>query len=320
MKDNERILVVDDDESLRGVVSEVLMEDGFQVDAAESGERALLLNMRNPYDLVITDIRMGGMDGIELLQRIKQKSEGTQVIIMTSFASMESAIAAMRAGAYDYLIKPFEDLNLISVSANRVFEKIRLVRENRDLIKNLKNHTAELERTNAILKRFAMRDELTGLYNLKYYREAIEVEMKRAKEHARVFSVIMLEVDSLKQIVEAEGEEEGNNLLVEMARLLKSVFSGAMTLVRYSEEAFCILLPELDKEKAQKVAEKIRHGVEYQPFAARRKMASGKITVSLGVATFPKDGEFAPSLSMSVGRALQSAKLKGGNSVVVHGG
>src|SRR3569832_2435990 len=96
------ILVVDDEESLREILSEVLAEEGHRVSAAASAEQALMLLSDRHIDIVITDIRMPGMNGIDLLRKIKEKKQETQGIVITSHASLDSALAALRAGAYDW--------------------------------------------------------------------------------------------------------------------------------------------------------------------------------------------------------------------------
>jgi len=167
---NISILVVDDEESIRSVISQVLHEEGYEVTEAASGEEALELFEKEPFHLVITDIMMQEMSGIELLERIRQIHPDTQVIIITSNASLDSAIAAIRSGAYDYLLKPFEDLNVISAAATRAIEKVRLVSENQKLVEKLKQkgeelskhrdhlqdlieqHTIELRKRNQLLK------------------------------------------------------------------------------------------------------------------------------------------------------------------------
>ena len=121
------LLVVDDEETLRSVVSQVLEADGFLVSEAASGEEALEAFREQSHPLVITDIRMSGMSGLELLTEIKRHNPDTQVVIMTSHASLDSALTAMRAGAYDYLIKPFESLDLISAVAGRAGDRSRPV-------------------------------------------------------------------------------------------------------------------------------------------------------------------------------------------------
>lgn len=120
-----RILVVDDDECIRDRVAQVLCDEGYEVSEAASGEQALELFKNDAFGLVITDILMGGMDGIALVEAIKQHNPNAHVIIITSYASMENAVAALKAGAYDYLQKPFEDLELIVAIGELIMQNIR---------------------------------------------------------------------------------------------------------------------------------------------------------------------------------------------------
>ncbi len=126
-----RILVVDDEESLLAVLSQVLKKDGFDVTTAKSAEEALEVYQQDPFPLIITDIVMSGMTGIDLLESVKKSHPETQVIVMTSYASLDTAIMALRSGAYDYLFKPFEDLTVISAAAARATDSIRLSAENK---------------------------------------------------------------------------------------------------------------------------------------------------------------------------------------------
>ncbi len=142
INNEERILLVDDDTSLRELLAELLTDAGYQVTTAKSTEEALGHFERTPYPMVITDICMGGLNGIDLLQIIKQHREDTQVLIITSYASFDTALAALRAGAYDYLCKPFDELELIATTVKRAFEKIRLLTENRRLREQLTNSPA----------------------------------------------------------------------------------------------------------------------------------------------------------------------------------
>jgi len=103
---NERLLIVEDEVTLCESLKRVLMRDGYQVDAVDSAEAALTHIRETPYDLVITDIVLPGIDGIELLRRIKDGYPEQIVIVITAYASIETAVSALRAGAYDYVIKP----------------------------------------------------------------------------------------------------------------------------------------------------------------------------------------------------------------------
>src|SRR3990172_12751615 len=104
-KMGERILIVEDEKSVLGMISQILREEHHEVTAVPSGEEALDRFRRNPYPLVIADIRLGGMSGIELLNEIKRIHPDTQVLLITGYASLETAVTALRSGAYDYLMK-----------------------------------------------------------------------------------------------------------------------------------------------------------------------------------------------------------------------
>jgi len=102
-----KILLIDDDASLRRVLEYNLLEEGYEVQAAASGEEGLRLFKQFQPDLVITDMKMSGMDGLKVLNAIKESSAETLVIIITAFGTVDVAVEAMRAGAYDYITKPF---------------------------------------------------------------------------------------------------------------------------------------------------------------------------------------------------------------------
>lgn len=148
MEKGTSVLVVDDEESIRSVVSNVLKDEGHRVMTASSGEEALELSGKGFFPIIIADIRMRGMDGIELLRRVKERHPETQVIIITSYASLESAIQAMRYGAYDYLVKPFESIDQISFAVRKAAEKYHLTLENDRLTKALKAKVSRLSSIN----------------------------------------------------------------------------------------------------------------------------------------------------------------------------
>jgi DNA-binding NtrC family response regulator len=124
-----RILVVDDDAVARDLLAEALRKEGYAVEAAAGGDEAIARGREVQFDLVLTDIRMGSVDGLAVLRAFKQASPETSIVLLTAFGSMEGAIDAIRQGAYDYLAKPFkkEEIKLV---VRRGLEHSRLVREN----------------------------------------------------------------------------------------------------------------------------------------------------------------------------------------------
>lgn len=131
----ERILIVDDEEIIRDSISFILMKENYEVSTAKNGKEALMMHLENPYDIVVTDLEMPEMKGIELLDRIRQATPETFVIIITAYGSLDSAVSALRLGAFDYIIKPidFDDLlfriKKILIHKNLIIENIRLKNE-----------------------------------------------------------------------------------------------------------------------------------------------------------------------------------------------
>jgi len=123
------ILVVDDEPNYLVVLSELLKEEGFEVFTAESGEEGLKVARENDLDLVITDMRMPGMDGLQLLKSVKSLNQHLPVIMVTAFGEVEKAVVAMKAGAYNYLAKPFSNDELL-VNIRKAIEHYSLLREN----------------------------------------------------------------------------------------------------------------------------------------------------------------------------------------------
>ncbi|WP_298270908.1 sigma-54 dependent transcriptional regulator [Geobacter sp.] len=127
-----RILVVDDELSMREFLAILLEREGYAVDQAESAEAALALLNAGSYDLVISDVKMPGLDGITLLERIKEGTPETAVLMMTAFSTAEQAVEAMKLGAYDYIAKPFK-VEEIKILVRNALEKRDLKRENQRL-------------------------------------------------------------------------------------------------------------------------------------------------------------------------------------------
>jgi two-component system response regulator MprA len=105
---SKRVLVVDDEPGTRALIWDILSEEGYDVHLCSGGEKALEFLERRPFDLILTDIRMPGISGMELLTRVRAKAPGARVILMTAYASLDSAIEAVRGQAFDYLVKPFD--------------------------------------------------------------------------------------------------------------------------------------------------------------------------------------------------------------------
>jgi two-component system response regulator HydG len=133
---NPDILVVDDDPGHLSMLTTVLSGWGYQVEGAAGGREALAALRRKPRDLVLTDVRMAGMDGLAVLRAVKEYNPAVPVLIMTAYSSVETAVEALKNGAYDYLIKPL-DLDVLRLTMERALDHLRLRTENRALKERL---------------------------------------------------------------------------------------------------------------------------------------------------------------------------------------
>src|ERR1041384_1236925 len=156
-----KLLVVDDEESLRITTAAIFENEGYVVDTASSGDEAIDLMSKEDYDLVLTDLHMEGGDGLSVLNQIRRHAPLTISVVLTGFASVESAIAALQEGAYDYLVKPC-DIESMKHTIRRGVEPRRLMlaeqkaradlqQLNRDLEQRIEERTAELTRLNGEL-------------------------------------------------------------------------------------------------------------------------------------------------------------------------
>ena len=125
-KEKASILVVDDEPTIRLLVISVLKEEGYVVTAAATGEEALQLSARRHFHLVITDLKMPGISGVELLERVKGEDPETMVILLTAFGSVEGAVEAMKKGACDYLLKPLANPDELRLAVRRALAERRL--------------------------------------------------------------------------------------------------------------------------------------------------------------------------------------------------
>lgn len=142
MLSNHKILVVDDEPNIRFYLKEVLSRDGYQVVTAESGEAALEWIERETFSLVLLDLRMEGIDGLQVLEILRQQCPETSVIMLTAHASLESAVEALRHGAHDYLFKPCKTVELRE-SVHRGLTKTQSARRQKELLDRMRSSSRD---------------------------------------------------------------------------------------------------------------------------------------------------------------------------------
>lgn len=174
---------------------------------------------------------------------------------------------------------------------------------------------ASLERAD-MLEKLAATDALTGLYNRRYLDERLDEELSRSTRHSLNFSLMLIDLDNFKIYNDQCGHIAGDNALKKVASLLRSSARDIDIVARFGGEEFMVLLPDTGKKEATFVAERIRKAIESHPFPREASLPGGKLTTSIGVSTFPDDGDFPSSLVNAADIALYQAKNQGRNLVI----
>ena len=280
-----RVLVADDDMSIRTLIAEVLGDDGFDVDTAANGEDAWQQFEAASYDVVLTDIRMPLLDGLQLLQRIRTKSPLTHVLVLTSYASVASSVQALKDGAFDYLLKPFESLDAVSHAVRRAVEHIESARAREaSLVDSLIRKNMELGQLNKVFHDLATRDGLTGLYNHRFIQDTLQSEFEHAQASGYPLSVIVLDVDHFKDYNDTHGHLMGDYVLKLLSQLLQQNVRGIDTVGRWGGEEFVIVCPNCTPESAHELAARLCQIISEHPFEGRETQPNHCISVSAGVA------------------------------------
>ncbi len=295
----EKILVVDDESSRRQTLSDFAEGLGFGITAFSDWKSALLEIRRGRYDLVITDLFLDGRSGIDVVREVKTVAPDTAVIVVTPTASVETAIASIREGAYDYLTMPFT-CGVLEVSINRALEHRRLLRESRE---------------KEVYKKLATEDGLTKLNNYTFFRQVLGTEVEKSLRYGYPVTLLMIDVDDLKAYNDSQGHMEGNRSLIKIGEILRGFVRKADVAARYGGDEFALIFSHTGKEPGMFIGERLRRLVEQTRFKGEETLPSKQVTISLGVASCPVDAKIPEELISCADQALYEAKSKGKNRV-----
>ncbi|MFK8138075.1 MAG: diguanylate cyclase [Bdellovibrionales bacterium] len=182
------VYIVDDEASIRSILKETLGDAGYQTREFETADDAFKVVQEEPPHVILSDIRMPGMSGIDLLEAVRKLTEDIQFIIMTSHASLDTALTAIKHGAYDYLHKPFEDLGDVVVTVDRTIEKLYLQYQNEQLMEELENKNTALISLNERISK--EKEEVVSLNHLM-------AELSQAKDINQVVDCFLLNASNI---------------------------------------------------------------------------------------------------------------------------
>ena len=242
---------------------------GYDVCVAASAEEALGVLADTPVEVVISDIMLPGMDGLELTDRIKRTYD-IDVIVMTAYSTEYSYAEAISKGASDFVFKPVR-LEELHLRLKRVLKERRLNQERLQMLEEL--------------KKLSITDGLTQLYNSRYFYSQIKGEIERFNRYGHQLSLLLLDIDHFKAYNDTFGHLEGDKILVRIGRIIKSCLRKMDTAYRYGGEEFTIVLPGTPGEEAKTVAERLRAAVAAEDFDDN-DTAENRITISIGVTQY----------------------------------
>lgn len=289
------ILIVDDDPVIRNSISEYLRITGFSVDEAANADQSLNILKSKKIDVVITDIIMNGMDGLEMTRHIKERYD-TDIIVITGYTGDYSYEEAIRKGADDFVFKPFK-LEELLLRLRRVLKERELTHERDRMLKQLKE--------------LAITDGLTQLFNSRHFYHELEIEINRFKRYGHPLSLLLIDIDHFKQYNDRHGHLDGDKILKETARLILSCMRKMDSAYRYGGEEFTVILPETDCSSAVHVAQRTREMVENN---FRSAPEHEKITVSIGVTEYAA-GDSLTEFIRRADSAMYMAKESGRNRI-----
>ncbi len=214
-----KVIIVDDDVSILRILKRLLLDKGYDVFTAGNGKEAIMQIEENDFDLVITDLMMPETDGLEVLRKAKEKNPNTQVIMITGYATLDSAIEALKLGAFDYIRKPFK-LAELDVTIRNAIEKIQLMKSNEMLLSHLKE--AHKRMRDVVKESVAVIEKDIEALNSR--ERDMDMEVLRAEVLSRYGLVGDNVPFHLKEV-----EEQGKSAVVEIERLTRLYEKGVLT-------------------------------------------------------------------------------------------
>ena len=297
--DNTRVLIVDDDEPVRNTMNEYIQTAGYSSETVSCAEEALELMEKDNFQVVITDIILPSMGGLELTKTIKENKDA-DVIVMTGYSDDYSYEEAINIGASDFVIKP--------VRLEELLLRLKRVIKEREL-------TEERVRMMQKLQKLAVTDGLTKLYNSRSFYSQLETEVDRFNRYKHPLSLLLLDLDHFKEYNDSYGHLEGDKVLVRFSQIIKSCLRTNDSAYRYGGEEFTVILPVTSGAEAKTVAQRIRSALEAERFSPENE-EDVRITISIGVTEYQHKEELSTFIQRA-DKAMYLSKQNGRNKVSI---
>ncbi len=318
-----KVLYVEDNEEARDSLEGLLRNYFSDITLASNGLDGLEKFKTSPYDLIITDIKMPKMNGIEMMKKIRELDEDIPIIVSTAHQNQEFLISCIELGTNAYLLKPINHKQLNRAIKNTC-EKLYYIYENRKYEESLealvKERTQELQATQQQLTQIVNKDSLTNLYNRRYFNDISQTLLNLAQRNKDGLSLLMIDIDKFKVVNDTYGHLIGDIVLKELSSLLLIITRSSDVAIRFGGEEFLILLPHTHLNGAIKIAKKIRDKIRHTEIHIKNKIDKIiKVTVSIGVTEcFCNDDKKIDTLVHRADKAMYEAKHNGRDKIVIY--
>lgn len=327
------VLIVDDEPYILSTLAEILRHefDVLTADCAEAAEKVLA---RQTIDLVLTDQRMPGKTGVQLLEWVREHSPQTVRLLMTGFAEFDDAVEAINRGqVYRYLFKPWRAEELLQTLRD-ASHGLQLERNNAELLAELKrlnqelegrvqDRTRELEEANHLLKqrnqmleKLALTDPLTGLPNRRAMDRLAEMELRRRSRYPSPVAMGIIDADHFKEINHRYLLPGGDQVLIGLGKTLSASLRTVDTVGRIGGEEFLVVAPETTLEGAHSLAQRIRESVEHARYCYNGQAIQVTVSVGFAVADTGVTADYEQMKHVAAA-ALEEAKVLGRNRSIV---
>jgi two-component system cell cycle response regulator len=286
------ILVVDDDELVRMTLSVLVGSLGYHCLVAADGGEALAVLKSTSVDLVLSDIVMPGMGGLELLGHIKGNYNDTDVIVSTGFHEQASYAEVIKAGAIDFIKKPIDQAELEAKLARAVRERGMMRR----------------------LELLSKQDGLTSILNRRAFEERFTIELERATRQKYPLMLASIDIDNFKEFNDEHGHQEGDKVLVSLAEIMKDCTRESVDMCfRLGGDEFAVLLPQATVNQGTEIIQRILLSFVEQGF--------GTTSLSIGLVSCRRNKDVSLEedeldIQKRADQAMYDAKYSGKNCVV----
>jgi len=308
------ILYVEDEHIILQSVKELLEDKVRNLYLAMNAKEALELFKKHKPEVVISDIKMPGMDGLTLLREIKKIKSDTKLVILTAFGKKNYLMDAITLGVDKFILKPveessyFQELQDLSNSI-KLEKQLRLEEERR------KKAQDELQEANKRLSKLARTDPLTGLSNRRDIYEKIEYEISRFERNNETFAIVIGDIDDFKNVNDNLGHDAGDFVLFSLAHQIRSMLRKQDIVGRWGGEEFILMLPHTKLEGAKVITEKIRKAIQDKIIHYKENEIS--ITITFGIVIFDEIQPMDDCIKKA-DVALYDGKNKGKNCIAVY--